>query len=275
MELSMVKGQVGYGIHPVLEELDFSLEPGGCIGLIGPNGAGKSTLLKTLAGIQPPLGGQILLDGKALEQLPRPVLSRKIAYLPQERELSFGYTAREAVLMGRYPHLAWYQQENGREREMAQDCLTLLGLAEESEQPVTALSGGQRQRVLLARVLIQQAPVILLDEPTAELDPVYEALVLRLCRRLAQEGRTVLLSLHDLELAARCCDRLLLVGRGRLLGQGMPWEVLEEKKLEQAYGAPFQVRREGGVFQVAACPEPDARREQLLQKILEERGRIK
>ena len=78
MELSMVKGQVGYGTHPVLEELDFSLEPGGCIGLIGPNGAGKSTLLKTLAGIQPPLGGQILLDGKALEQLPRPVLSRKI-----------------------------------------------------------------------------------------------------------------------------------------------------------------------------------------------------
>lgn len=269
MELRMEKGRVGYGDQLVLEGMDFSLEPGMCIGLIGPNGAGKSTLLKTLAGIQPLLGGKILLDGQKLEQLPRLELSRKIAYLPQERELPFGYTACEVVLMGRYPHLAWYQEENGKERELARECLAVLGLEGASERLVTALSGGQRQRVLLARILIQQAPVILLDEPTAELDPVYEALVLQLCRRMARGGRSVFLSLHDLGQAARCCDRLLLVGRGRLLGQGTPQEVLEAERLEQAYGAPFQVKQENGVFQVEASPEQDVQREQLIQEILE------
>lgn len=271
MELTMEKGRVGYGKQVILADLDLSLEPGTCIGLIGPNGAGKSTLLRTLAGVQPCLGGKLLLDGQTIGALPRSAVSRKVAYLPQDRELPFGYTAGEVVLMGRYPHLAWYQQENKQERELAQACLTVLGMEKEAERPVTALSGGQRQRVLLARILIQQTPVILLDEPTAELDPVYEAVVLQLCRMLAQGGRTVLLSLHDLELAARCCDRLLLVGGGRLLGQGTPGEVLERTLLERAYGAPFCVRREEGSIQVAACPERDAQREELVKKILENR----
>uniref|UniRef100_UPI00242FD942 ABC transporter ATP-binding protein n=1 Tax=Acidaminococcus fermentans TaxID=905 RepID=UPI00242FD942 len=156
MELTMEKGRVGYGKQVILTDVDLSLEPGTCIGLIGPNGAGKSTLLRTLAGVQPCLGGKLLLDGQPIEALPRSAVSRKVAYLPQDRELPFGYTAGEVVLMGRYPHLTWYQQENRQERELAQACLTVLGMEKEAERPVTALSGGQRQRVLLARILIQQ-----------------------------------------------------------------------------------------------------------------------
>lgn len=121
MELSMVKGQVGYGTHPVLEELDFSLEPGGCIGLIGPNGAGKSTLLKTLAGIQPPLGGQILLDGKALEQLPRPVLSRKIAFFLRKGSFLLGIrpakrSSWDAILI--WPGISRKMDGNGKWRRI-------------------------------------------------------------------------------------------------------------------------------------------------------------
>ena len=112
MELTMEKGRVGYGKQVILTDVDLSLEPGTCIGLIGPNGAGKSTLLRTLAGVQPCLGGKLLLDGQPIEALPRSAVSRKVAYLPQDRELPFGYTAGEVVLMGRYPHLTWNQQEN-------------------------------------------------------------------------------------------------------------------------------------------------------------------
>lgn len=273
MEFAMEKGSLGYGREPVLTGLDFTLEAGECVGLIGPNGAGKSTLLKTLAGILPLQSGTLELEGKTLESWNRQALSRKVSYLPQERELPFAYTAEQVVLMGRYPYLDWHQQEGGRERALARDCLEVFGLGNLQERPVTDLSGGQRQRVLLSRILIQQTPVILLDEPTAELDLVYENTVLELSRHLARAGRTVVLSLHDIGQAARYCTRLLLLGQRKLLAQGTPEQVLRKKNLEAAYQVPFQVRQGEEGLEIRICPDPEQQKRELarLNTILENR----
>lgn len=273
MEFAMEKGSLGYGREPVLTGLDFTLEAGECVGLIGPNGAGKSTLLKTLAGILPLQSGTLELEGKPLESWNRQALSRKVSYLPQERELPFAYTAEQVVLMGRYPYLDWHQQEGGRERALARDCLEVFGLGNMQERPVTDLSGGQRQRVLLSRILIQQTPVILLDEPTAELDLVYENTVLELSRHLARAGRTVVLSLHDIGQAARYCTRLLLLGQRKLLAQGTPEQVLRKKNLEAAYQVPFQVRQGEEGLEIRICPDPEQQKRELarLNTILENR----
>lgn len=261
MEFAMEKGSLGYGREPVLTGLDFTLEAGECVGLIGPNGAGKSTLLKALAGILPLQSGTLELEGKPLESWNRQALSRKVSYLPQERELPFAYTAEQVVLMGRYPYLDWHQQEGGRERALARDCLEVFGLGNMQERPVTDLSGGQRQRVLLSRILIQQTPVILLDEPTAELDLVYENTVLELSRHLARAGRTVVLSLHDIGQAARYCTRLLLLGQRKLLAQGTPEQVLRKENLEAAYQVPFQVRQGEEGLEIRICPDPEQQKE--------------
>lgn len=273
MEFAMEKGSLGYGREPVLTGLDFTLEAGECVGLIGPNGAGKSTLLKTLAGILPLQSGTLELEGKPLESWNRQALSRKVSYLPQERELPFAYTAEQVVLMGRYPYLDWHQQEGGRERALARDCLGVFGLGNLQERPVTDLSGGQRQRVLLSRILIQQTPVILLDEPTAELDLVYENTVLELSRHLARAGRTVVLSLHDIGQAARYCTRLLLLGQRKLLAQGTPEQVLRKENLEAAYQVPFQVRQGEEGLEIRICPDPEQQKRELarLNTILENR----
>ena len=273
MEFAMEKGSLGYGREPVLTGLDFTLEAGECVGLIGPNGAGKSTLLKTLAGILPLQSGTLELEGKPLESWNRQALSRKVSYLPQERELPFAYTAEQVVLMGRYPYLDWHQQEGGRERALARDCLEVFGLGNLQERSVTDLSGGQRQRVLLSRILIQQTPVILLDEPTAELDLVYENTVLELSRHLARAGRTVVLSLHDIGQAARYCTRLLLLGQRKLLAQGTPEQVLRKENLEAAYQVPFQVRQGEEGMEIRICPDPEQQKRELarLNTILENR----
>ncbi|WP_317423846.1 ABC transporter ATP-binding protein [uncultured Acidaminococcus sp.] len=273
MEFAMEKGSMGYGREPVLTGLDFTLEAGECVGLIGPNGAGKSTLLKTLAGILPLQSGTLELEGKPLESWNRQALSRKVSYLPQERELPFAYTAEQVVLMGRYPYLDWHQQEGGRERALARDCLEVFGQGNLQERPVTDLSGGQRQRVLLSRILIQQTPVILLDEPTAELDLVYENTVLELSRHLARAGRTVVLSLHDIGQAARYCTRLLLLGQRKLLAQGTPEQVLRKENLEAAYQVPFQVRQGEEGLEIRICPDPEQQKRELarLNTILENR----
>lgn len=273
MEFAMEKGSLGYGREPVLTGLDFTLEAGECVGLIGPNGAGKSTLLKTLAGILPLQSGTLELEGKPLESWNRQALSRKVSYLPQDRELPFAYTAEQVVLMGRYPYLDWHQQEGSRERALARDCLEIFGLGNLQERPVTDLSGGQRQRVLLSRILIQQTPVILLDEPTAELDLVYENTVLELSRHLARAGRTVVLSLHGIGQAARYCTRLLLLGQRKLLAQGTPEQVLRKENLEAAYQVPFQVRQGEEGLEIRICPDPEQQKRELarLNTILENR----
>lgn len=270
MELEIRKGTVGYPDRPVLETVDLRLSPGECVGLIGPNGAGKSTLLRTLAGIQPLQTGQVFLDGQPLARYSRKALSRLVAYLPQERRIPFAYTAGEVVLMGRYPHLSWTQQEGETERQLARYCLAAVGAEDLAERKLDTLSGGQQQRVLFARTLIQQAAFYLLDEPVAALDLVVEQTVLALCRDLARAGRGVLFSVHDLDRAARYCDRLILVGQHRLLAVGTPETVLTAENLQAAYGVPCRVSGSGAAFrlEIEEPPEAQQKRQRLLQQIL-------
>ena len=231
----------GYNGRVILENVSFSVGEGEIVGLIGPNGAGKSTLLKTLRGILPMLSGSAALMGDDINTLNAKEFARRAAYLQQRVEMTFDYTARDIVLAGRYPYLSWWSQEKAHDLAIAEACMAYTGVSDLADSPLHAMSGGQRQRVLLAKVLAQQTPVLFLDEPATGLDIIYQEEIFRFCRELSAAGKTVLLVAHELSLAARFCSRLLLIGRGTLLADGVPKDVLTDALLSQAYGAPVQV----------------------------------
>lgn len=272
MFLSLQQAALGYGNTSILRNINMEAGPGECIGLIGPNGSGKTTLLRSLAGIQPLLSGTLYLQDRPLKTYTRKELARQLAYLPQEQPLPFAYTAGEIVLTGRYPHLSWYAGEGGKERQLAIKALSVLGLEHEAETPVDCLSGGQRQRVFLARTLLQDSQFFLLDEPASGLDFVYEERAFQLCRQLTDLGRSVIVSVHDLSLAARFCHRLLLLGRHTLLAQGSPGQVLTAANLSRAYETACQVTGTGTLFRLQLQEEPERlhRQQQLLKEILQE-----
>jgi iron(III) ABC superfamily ATP binding cassette transporter, ABC protein len=231
----------GYNGRVILENVSFSVGEGEIVGLIGPNGAGKSTLLKTLRGILPMLSGSAALMGDDINTLDAKEFARRAAYLQQRVEMTFDYTARDIVLAGRYPYLSWWSQEKAHDLAIAEACMAYTGVSDLADNPLHAMSGGQRQRVLLAKVLAQQTPVLFLDEPATGLDIIYQEEIFRFCRELSAAGKTVLLVAHELSLAARFCSRLLLIGRGTLLADGVPKDVLTDGLLSQAYGAPVRV----------------------------------
>ena len=231
----------GYNGRVILENVSFSVGEGEIVGLIGPNGAGKSTLLKTLRGILPMLSGSAALMGDDINTLDAKEFARRAAYLQQRVEMTFDYTARDIVLAGRYPYLSWWSQEKAHDLAIAEACMAYTGVSDLADNPLHAMSGGQRQRVLIAKVLAQQTPVLFLDEPATGLDIIYQEEIFRFCRELSAAGKTVLLVAHELSLAARFCSRLLLIGRGTLLADGVPKDVLTDGLLSQAYGAPVRV----------------------------------
>ncbi len=231
----------GYNGRVILENVSFSVGEGEIVGLIGPNGAGKSTLLKTLRGILPMLSGSAALMGDDINTLDAKEFARRAAYLQQRVEMTFDYTARDIVLAGRYPYLSWWSQEKAHDLAIVEACMAYTGVSDLADSPLHTMSGGQRQRVLLAKVLAQQTPVLFLDEPATGLDIIYQEEIFRFCRELSAAGKTVLLVAHELSLAARFCSRLLLIGRGTLLADGVPKDVLTDALLSQAYGAPVRV----------------------------------
>lgn len=239
-----VKGlSAGYGKKAILQAADFTVYAGEMIGIIGANGSGKSTLLKTLRGLLPPLRGHILYTGQDLQGLRAGDFSRRVGYLQQQSAFPFGYTAGEIVMTGRYPYLSWWQQEGEQDRLIVQCSMEYTGVADLADQPMQAISGGQRQRVLLAKVLAQQTPIMLLDEPATGLDIFYQEEIFRFARELCAAGKTILLVVHELSLAARFCSRLLLLGQHRLLADGAPAAVLTPTLLSQAYGTAVEVAK--------------------------------
>ncbi len=261
----------GYNGKVILENVSFSVGEGEIVGLIGPNGAGKSTLLKTLRGILPILSGTAMLMGDDINALAAKDFARRAAYLQQHVEMTFDYTARDIVLAGRYPYLSWWSQEKAHDLAIAEACMAYTGVSDLADSPLHAMSGGQRQRVLLAKVLAQQTPVLFLDEPATGLDIIYQEEIFRFCRELCTAGKTVLLVAHELSLAARFCSRLLLIGRGTLLADGRPQEVLTDELLSQAYGAPVRVVENPLTHHAEVYTEPQesgARKHHLLEVIL-------
>jgi iron complex transport system ATP-binding protein len=226
---------VHIGAHRILERLNLDTTFGEFFGVIGPNGAGKSTLLRALASLLPADAGAIFVDGAALHARSPRELARLMAYVPQNTWMDFSFTVRDVVLMGRHPHLARFAAEGDRDRLVAQHAMSDAGVHQLAHRALPTLSGGERQLVWIAKALAQEPRVLLLDEPVAALDLRHQLDVLELIRRHVDGGIAAVAVLHDLNLAARFCDRLALMTGGRVVAVGTPAEVLTEEALCRAY----------------------------------------
>ncbi|SDE10227.1 ABC transporter ATP-binding protein [Sporomusa acidovorans] len=234
--LEVLNIAVALGSKTILHDISFAAKPGEFIGIIGPNGVGKSTLLRSLRGMCAVASGEVRMYGRPILAMSEKELAQHVAYMQQEVNVGFGFTAREVVLTGRYPYLKWWQSEQKQDYAIAQKYMVFTGVDKLAEKPVQQVSGGERQRILLAKVLAQETPLIFLDEPTASLDLVYQEEIFRYCRIMCQEGKTVLIIAHDIKQAAKFCSRLILLADGTVLADGKPQEVITKENLEKAYG---------------------------------------
>jgi len=229
------------GARQVLRGVTFEVAPGEVVGLAGPNGAGKTTLFRVASRVLTPDRGQARVAGRPVESLTRRELALQVAVVPQELSIPFPFSAGEVVLMGRAPHLRGLGFESRADVALAREAMERVGVAELADRSILELSGGERQLVLVARALAQEPRVLLLDEPTAHLDLRHRIAVLERVRELAAEGRSALVVSHDLGLAARSCDRLVLLAGGAVLAQGAPGAVLTPDHLRDAFGIEAEV----------------------------------
>ncbi len=241
--LELQRVSVRRGGRALLAELELALREGEVLGLVGPNGAGKTTLLRVASGVLSPDAGAVLLFGVPLREIPVRARARELAVVPQDIELQFGFRISELVLMGRAPHLSGLGFESARDLELARAALAKLGIEALADRSCLSVSGGERQLAFVARALVQQPRLLLLDEPTSHLDLRHRVTVLRCVREFAAAGGSALIVSHDLGLAARGCDRLALLAGGRLLALGTPEEVVRAPLLERAYGIEVEVVR--------------------------------
>lgn len=235
-----------FGNGPVLDAVDVALRPGEMVGLIGPNGAGKSTLLSLLMGLFRASTGEVLVAGRALSGLSRRRLARIMALVPQHLEIGFAFRVREVVAMGRYPYLGRFQVAGAADLAAIDEAMALTGVDLLANRTIDTLSGGERQRVLIARAIAQQTPVVLLDEVTANLDLSHQLEVLELAARMAAEGRLVVAAIHDLTMASRYCERLLLLADGQLRVDGSVREVLTPEHLRRFFGVDANIDQAPG-----------------------------
>ncbi len=226
-----------YGNNRVLHNIDFRSIPGEFHALTGPNGSGKTTLLKGIAGLIHPYTGSIRLNGREISTLSRENVAREIALVPQNAVLPELFTAMDIVLMGRTPHLGLLRYESIKDISIAVAAMQTTQTEHLSTKRINELSGGERQRVIIARALAQEARLLLLDEPTANLDINYQAEILNFLRGLCcRQDLTVVAALHDLNLASQYCDRITMLKEGSIWRQGSPAEVLDADSVKQVFG---------------------------------------
>lgn len=226
----------------ILRDVDFDLSAGRWVGLIGPNGSGKTTLLRAIGALIA-FDGRIHLEGQAVEALPAQERARRLAYVRQAPSLTFDFTVEQLVLLGRAPHRGWMQAYQPADRTRVRSALARVDLKGFAGRSVMSLSGGELQRVFLAQALVQEADLLLLDEPTSHLDVHYQFSFMEQVRALVAEGRSVLTVFHDLELAARHAERLLVLKEGRLVEDGPPDEVLTPDFIADVFGMKARVER--------------------------------
>jgi iron complex transport system ATP-binding protein len=230
------------GGHAILRDVHLSVAPGELVGLIGPNGAGKTTLLKVIGGLWSGASGSIRLLDRPLARYSARDVARVIAQVPQITALDFPFSVKQVVLMGRNPHLSRFELETERDRRIAQQAMQRTQTLDLADRLIGTLSGGERQRVLIARALTQEPRLLLLDEPTANLDIQHQIGILELVQGLIREdGLGAVAAVHDLELAARFCDRLVLMDQGAVLAEGTPESVLSPEILRKAYAVETRV----------------------------------
>ncbi len=237
MDIEATGVSVGFGnAAPILREVDLVARAGEMVGLIGPNGSGKTTLLQVLANLRAPRSGSVRYDGRAALEIGDRELSRRIAYLPQDGVVHWAMRVETLVALGRLPHRRPFQGPSVQDRDAVERALVAADAVSLRRRTMAQVSGGERMRILLARALAVEADMLLADEPIVALDPLHQLQAMELLRRNAHRGRGVIVVLHDLALAARFCDRLVLIAHGGVLVQGGPADVLSDSHLADAYG---------------------------------------
>jgi iron complex transport system ATP-binding protein len=241
--------------HPAVLDLSLEVPSGATTAVLGPNGSGKSTLLRLLLGILPPSAGTVEFDGRRVADWGRDALAKAVGVVPQGEETVFPISVREMVAMGRYPHLGAWRREGDADRRAVEEAMRRCDVWDLAARPVPTLSGGERQRGRVARALAQEAPTLALDEPTQALDIAHEMSIFELLRDLGHAGKTVLLVTHNLNLAARYADRLVLLHRGRVAAEGTPAQVLTRETVERVYGWPVEIVPHPGPGPDAGAPQ--------------------
>ncbi len=242
MSIALGKVTAGYGVGPVLEEIDLTVATNEWVGILGPNGAGKSTLLKVIAGLHAPDAGTVNIDGASPAEHGRPRMAQLVAYLPQNPFFPEEMPAGEYVLLGRAPHLAYFAVESGADVAIATEALELLDAGHLANRPLGDISGGEKQRVLLARALAQEPQVLLLDEPTTALDIGHQLAALEMIGDIRRERPvTIVAAMHDLSLAGQFTDRLVLLAAGRVVASGSARDVLTPDLIRRHYRADVAV----------------------------------
>jgi iron complex transport system ATP-binding protein len=229
------------GDRAVLAGVDLAVAPGEIVGLVGRNGAGKTTLLRIAAGTLAPDAGRVTLDGSEIASFDRRARARIVALVPQDTQVPFPFSVAELVLMGRTPHLGFLGFEDAHDLDVARAAMQRMGIEALADRAAPTLSGGERQLAVVARALAQEPRLLLLDEPTAFLDLRHRLEVLTVLRERAADGASALVVSHDLGLAARFCDRLVLLGDGRVLAEGPPRDVLSPDTLRAAFGIEAEI----------------------------------
>jgi iron complex transport system ATP-binding protein len=237
-KLSLRNVTLGYDERTVLSGISLDVLPGEVLGIVGPNGCGKSTLIKGITRVLPITSGDIFFDERSLLKMAQNEIARYIAVVPQSAALPEAFTAFDIVLMGRTPHMGFLQYEGQKDIDIAIRAMKVTNTFDLAERRAGELSGGERQRLTIARALVQQPEIILLDEPTSHLDINYQIetleLISDLCKR---DGLAVLAALHDLNLAAQYCDRIIMLDKGAIFVEGSPCEVVTAINVKQVYGA--------------------------------------
>lgn len=232
---------VGYGGQIVIDDLDVAIPPGVITTVIGPNGCGKSTLLRALSRLLKPTKGTVVLDGQDIVKLKTRDVAKKLGLLPQTPIAPEGLTVSDLVARGRHPHQSWLRQWSSDDAAVVERALAMTGVSDLADRPVDTLSGGQRQRVWISMTLAQGTELLLLDEPTTYLDLAHAIEVLDLVDDLHESGCSVVMVLHDLNLATRYSDNLIVMKEGSILAQGHPRDVITAELLDEAFGLRAKV----------------------------------